>query len=210
MPSAVPNGRTNRFGTARPSVAIRPRGLRRRSARPAHELAAPPARRAAANTANANDVTAALISAPADVQPAAAAPSARSAVETPSINMMPPHVSWSTLSRGRCARKALSSNADPDFDERVRRSRRHHAEPEARALPNAGRDAQFELVRRGDFPAAPAVRAAVLPAFPAPAAAGARAPKRDVERNGCTPERFLRAQDDLGIQSHDLRFAKER
>jgi len=74
----------------------------------------------------------------------------------------------------------------------------------------AGRDAQFELVRRRHFPAAPAVGAAVLPAFPAPAAAGARAPERDVERNGCAPERFLRAQDDLGIQSHDRRFAEER
>ena len=66
------------------------------------ELAAPPASSAAANTANANDVTAALISAPGDVHPTAAAPSASSAVETPSINMMPPQVSWSTLSRCRC------------------------------------------------------------------------------------------------------------
>ena len=45
---------------------------------------------------------------------------------------------------------------------------------------------------------------------PRPPQPRARAPKRDVERNGCAPERFLRAQDDLGIQSHDRRFAEER
>ena len=52
MPSAVPNGRTKRFGTASPSVASRPAGWWRRSAAPAHAFARPPASSATAKTAN--------------------------------------------------------------------------------------------------------------------------------------------------------------
>ena len=164
-----------RTGSERPARAWPSgRAARRRcSARPAHALAAPPARSAAANTANAQrrhrraDFGACRC--PADRRGAERQQRRRDAQHQ---HDAAPRELENAQSRWRCGRTGPpSANADPDFDERVRRSRRHDAEPEACALRGRrpGRAACSSCGRR-HFAAAAAVRAPVLPALAAPAA----------------------------------------
>src|SRR6187200_2336138 len=113
MPSAVPNGRTNRLGTASTRVARRPFGWRLFSALPAHTFAAPATSSSTAQMRNATAVMPAATSSPCVVQPMAAAPTASISVEAPRSTPTAPQTSCSTQSRWRCEGKTVRAYSLP-------------------------------------------------------------------------------------------------